>query len=275
MLGPGVTKEKGIIAWFAANHVAANLLMILIIVSGLITVGSIRKETNPPLELNIIQVRVAYLGAAPQEVEEGVVLKIEDAVQDLVGIKRLRSNAFEGAGQVTIEVLPDADINQLLSDVKTRVDAISTFPGLTENPVIYKIEMRRPVIMVAVHGNLDAFGRKSIGNEIRNDLLRMPEVNNVMFYGDRSYEISVEVSEQTLRQYGLTMSEISQAIRSTAVDLPGGTIKSEGGDILLRTKGQVYTGSEFGEIVLRTFSERKGKRSPGKRNSTPASTSWK
>jgi multidrug efflux pump subunit AcrB len=255
MLGPGVTKEKGIIAWFAANHVAANLLMILIIVSGLITVGSIRKETNPPLELNIIQVRVAYLGAAPQEVEEGVVLKIEDAVQDLVGIKRLRSNAFEGAGQVTIEVLPDADINQLLSDVKTRVDAISTFPGLTENPVIYKIEMRRPVIMVAVHGNLDAFGRKSIGNEIRNDLLRMPEVNNVMFYGDRSYEISVEVSEQTLRQYGLTMSEISQAIRSTAVDLPGGTIKSEGGDILLRTKGQVYTGSEFGEIVLRTFSD--------------------
>jgi len=253
MRGPGVTKEKGIIAWFAANSVAANLLMILIIVAGLITVGTIRKETNPALELNMIQVRVPYLGAAPQEVEEGVVLKIEDAIQDLVGIKKIRSSANEGSGNVTIEVFPDADIDQLLADVKTRIDAISTFPALTEKPVIYKQEVNNPVIMIALYGDLDQFGRKSLGNEIRDDLLRMPEVNNVIFHGDRPYEIAVEVSEQTLRQYGLTMSEISQAIRNTAVDMPGGTIKSEGGDILLRTKGQVYTGTEFSQIVLRTF----------------------
>ena len=255
MRGPGKTNEKGIIAWFAANHVAANLLMILIIVGGLITVGTIRKETNPALELNMIQVRVPYLGAAPQEVEEGVILKVEDAIQDLVGIKKIRSNALEGNGQVTIEVYPDADLNQLLADVKTRIDAISTFPALTEKPVIYKQEMNNPVIMIALHGNLDEFGRKSLGNEIRNELLRMPEVNNVIYHGDRSYEISVEVSEQTLRQYGLTMSEVSQAIKNTAVDMPGGTIKAEGGDILVRTKGQVYTGTEFAEIVLRTFAD--------------------
>ena len=255
MRGPGITKEKGIIAWFAANSVAANLLMIMIIVGGLITVGTIRKETNPALELNMIQVRVPYLGAAPQEVEEGVILKIEDAIQDLVGIKKIRSNAFEGSGQVTIEVFPDADLNQLLADVKTRVDAISTFPALTEKPVIYKQEVNNPVVMIALYGDLDAYGRKSLGNEIRDDLLRMPEVNNVIFHGDRPYEISVEVSEQTLRRYGLTMSEISQAIKNTAVDMPGGTIKSEGGDILLRTKGQVYTGTEFSQIVLRTFAD--------------------
>ncbi len=255
MRGPGVTKEKGIIAWFAANHVAANLLMIMIVVGGLITVGTIRKETNPNLELNMIQVRVPYLGAAPQEVEEGVVLKIEDAIQDLVGIKKIRSNAVEGSGNVTIEVYADANLNQLLSDVKTRIDAISTFPALTEKPIIYKQEVNNPVIMVALHGDLDRFGRKALGNEIRNELLRMPEVNNIIFHGDRPYEISVEVSEQTLRQYGLTMSEVSQAIKSSAVDLPGGTIKSDGGDILLRTKGQVYTGSEFGQIVLRTFAD--------------------
>jgi multidrug efflux pump subunit AcrB len=253
MRKPGVTKEKGVIAWFAANQVAANLLMILIIVGGLLTVGSIRKETNPKLELNMIQVRVPYLGAAPQEVEEGVVLKVEDAIQDLVGIKKIRSNAYEGAGQVTVEVFPDADIDQLLSDIKTRVDAISTFPGLTEKPIIYKQEMFMPVIMIALHGNLDDFGRKALGNEIRDELLRLPEVNNITLMGDRAYEISVEVSEQTLRQYGLTMSEISQAIRNSAVDMPGGTIKSQGGDILLRTKGQVYTGAEFSQIVLRTF----------------------
>ena len=144
-------------------------------------------------------------------------------------------------------------LNQLLADVKTRVDAISTFPALTEKPVIYKQEMSRPVIMIALHGNLDDFGRKALGNEIRDALLRMPEVNNVIYHGDRAYEISVEVSEQTLREYGLTMSEVSQAIRNSAVDMPGGTIKSEGGDILLRTKGQAYTGSEFSRIVLRTF----------------------
>jgi multidrug efflux pump subunit AcrB len=255
MRRPGITREKGIIAWFAANHVAANLLMIMIIVGGLITAGTIRKETNPNLEFNLIQVRVPYMGAAPQEVEEGVILKIEDAVQDLVGIKKIRSSAVEGSGNVTLEVYADADLNQLLSDVKTRIDAISTFPALTEKPIIYKQERNRPVIMVALHGDLDRFGRKSLGNEIRNDLLRMPEVNNVIFHGDTPYEISVEVSEQTLRQYGLTMSEISLAIRNSAVDMPGGTIKSEGGDILLRTKGQVYTGSEFGQIVLRTFAD--------------------
>jgi len=253
MRRPGVTQEKGIIAWFAANHVAANLLMILIVVGGLITVGTIRQETNPALELNMIQVRVPYLGAAPQEVEEGVILKIEDAIQDLVGIKKIRSRASEGSGNVTIEVFPDTDVNQLLADVKTRIDAISTFPALTEKPIIYKQEVNNPVIMIALFGDLDAFGRKSIGNEIRDDLLAMPAVNNVIFHGDRSYEISVEVSEQTLREYGLTMSEISQAIKNTAVDMPGGTIKSDGGDILLRTKGQVYTGTEFSQIVLRTF----------------------
>ena len=255
MRTPGVTQEKGIIAWFAANSVAANLLMILIIIGGLITVGTIRKETQPALELNMIQVRVPYLGAAPQEVEEGVVLKVEDAVQDLVGIKAIRSNALEGSGRVTIELFPDADVDQLLAEVKTRVDAISTFPALTEKPVIFKQEMNRPVIMIALYGDLDQFGRKSLGNEIRDDLLRMPEVNSVIFHGDRSYEISVEVSERTLRQYGLTMSEISQAIRNSAVDMPGGTIKSEGGDILLRTKGQVYSGAEFSQIVLRTFAD--------------------
>jgi multidrug efflux pump subunit AcrB len=253
MGSPGKTEEKGIIAWFAANHVAANLLMFLIIVAGLISASSIRKETNPEFELNMIQVRVPYLGAAPQEVEEGVVLKIEQAIQDLQGIKRIRSSAREGFGDVTIEVDPDADLTQVLSDVKTRVDAISTFPALTEKPVIYKQEISNPVVMIALHGDLDAFTRKALGNEIRDELLQLPSVNNVVYFGDRPYEISIEVSEHTLREYGLTMSEISQAVRDSSIDMPGGTIKSEGGDILLRTKGQVYTGQEFGALVLRTF----------------------
>ncbi|NCF73812.1 MAG: MMPL family transporter [Gammaproteobacteria bacterium] len=249
----GVTKEKGVIAWFAANHVAANLLMILIIVAGLISASGIRKETNPELELNRIQVRVPYLGAAPQEVEEGVVIKIEEAIQDLPGIKRIRSNSREGMGNVTIELKPEADLTQVLGDVKRRVDAISTFPALTENPVIYKQEINNPVVMVALNGDLTDLTRKALGNEIRDELLQLPSVNKINYFGDRPYEISIQVSERTLREYGLTMSEISQAIRNSSIDMPGGTIKSEGGDILLRTKGQVYTGQDFGSLVLRTF----------------------
>ena len=253
MRRPGVTDEKGIIAWFAANHVAANLLMILIIVAGLISLGSIRKETNPEFELNTIQIRVPYLGAAPQEVEEGVVIKIEEAIQDLQGVKRIRSTSREGSGTVVVEVNPDADLTQVLSDVKLRVDAISTFPALTENPVISKQEFRNPVVMIALNGDLNELTRKALGNEIRDELLQLPSVNSVVFFGDRPYEISIEVSEHTLREYRLTMSEISQAIRNSSIDMPGGTIKSDSGDILLRTEGQVYTGQDFAALVLRTF----------------------
>ena len=253
MRRPGETNEKGIIAWFAANHVAANLLMLFIIVAGLISAFTIRKETQPEFQLNWVQVEVPYLGAAPQEVEEGVVIKIEEAVQDIKGIKRIRSRAREGFGSVTIEANIDADIDQVLNEVKTRVDAISTFPALTEKPVIYKQEVENPVMMIAIHGDMDDFARKAIANEVRDELMQLPQVNKVIYFGDRPYEISIEVSERTLRKYGLTMSEISQAVKNSSVDLPGGTIKSDGGDILLRTKGQVYTGQEFARLVLRTF----------------------
>ena len=249
------SSEKGIIAWFASNHVAANLLMWFISVAGLISLFTIRKQTTPDFELNWIQVQVPYLGAAPQEVEEGVVIKVEEAIQDIQGIVEIRSRANEGVGSVTIEVSRDKDINEVLTEVKTRVDAISTFPALTEKPVIYKVEPDTPVIFVAIHGNIDEFSRKLFAQEVRNELLTMPEISKVDFYGDRAFEISIEVSEHILRQYGLTMSEVSEAIRASSVDLPGGTIKTAGGDILLRTEGQVYTGVEYGDLVLRTFSD--------------------
>ncbi len=255
MRQPGVTSEKGLIAWFASNNVAANLLMLFIIVAGVISVFTIRKQTTPDFELNTIQVRVEYRGAAPQEVEEGVVVKIEEAIQDVNGIVEIRGNASEGMGSVTAEVESGADMNEVLNEIKTRVDAISTFPALTEKPVIYKEEVPIHVVFVAVHGELDEFSRKEIAQEVRDELVQIPEVTQVQFLGDRPYEISIEVSERVLQQYGLTMTEISDAIRASSVDLPGGTINSSGGDILLRTEGQVYTGLEYADLVLRTFSD--------------------
>ncbi len=252
---PGVTELKGIIAWFAANHVAANLLMLFIVAAGLISAFSIRKEMQPKFEIDWIDITVPYLGAAPQEVEEGVVVKIEEAIQDLEGIKRIIGRAYEGSGSVTAEIESDYDLDQMLNEIKIRVDSIATFPALTEKPVVSKVEFRNPVILVAISGDLDEFGRKALGQEVRDDLMRHPDINDVRYLGDRDYEISIEVSEMTLRKYGLTMTEISQAIQDSSIDTPGGTIKADGGDIRLRTEGQVYTGQEFADIVLRTFAD--------------------
>jgi multidrug efflux pump subunit AcrB len=248
-----LNSQKGLIAWFAGNHVAANLLMVVIIVFGVFSASTIRKQTTPDFELNLVQIRVPYLGAAPQEVEEGVVIKIEESIQDLDGIVEINSVAREGMGTVTAEISVDANLTEVLSEIKTRVDAISTFPALTEKPIIYKQEVPIHVVFVSVYGDLDDFARKSIAQEIREELSALPSVNQVQYLGERDYEISIEVSEKVLLKYGLTMSEVSQAVRDSSVDLPGGAINTEGGDILLRTEGQVYTGSEFASLVLRTF----------------------
>ncbi len=253
MRRPGVTSQKGIIAWFAANSVAANLLMLVIVVVGTISAFTIRKQTTPDFALNDVIVEVPYLGAAPQEVEEGVVIKVEEAIQDVEGIEEIRSVANEGVGTVTARVSRDYELNTVLNEIKTRVDAISTFPALTEKPVISKQEQPFHVVFLAIHGSVDEFARKTIAQDVRDELVRLSEVTQVEVLGDRDYEISVEVSEFTLRQYGLTMTEVAQAIRNSSVDLPGGSIRAERGDILLRTEGQRYTGSEFAAIVLRTF----------------------
>ncbi|MBJ88570.1 MAG: hypothetical protein CMO98_01805 [Woeseia sp.] len=249
----GKTSQKGIISWFAQNHVAANLLMVMILALGIMASFTIRKQVTPDFTLDMISVRVPYLGAAPEEVEEGVVVKIEEAIQDIPGIEEIKSEASEGMGSVTIEVQSGRDLNEVLTEVKTRVDAISTFPAMTEKPIIYKLEVEIPVIFVSITGAIDEYGLKELGLEMRDELIRSPAVNRVQIIGDRDYEISIEISEYVMRQYGLTMTEISQAVRNSSVDMPGGAIRSEGGDILLRTEGQVYTGEEFEQIVLRTF----------------------
>ncbi|MEO0579577.1 MAG: efflux RND transporter permease subunit, partial [Pseudomonadota bacterium] len=247
--------QTGIIAWFARNPVAANLLMILILVFGAISAFTIRKQTTPDFELNTVSIRVPYLGAAPQEVEEGILIKVEEAIQDVTGITEIRSTAREGTGTVIAEISLDEDIDLVVSDIKTRVDAISTFPALAEKPVIYKNEIPFPVVFVSIYGDLDEYARKEQGQKLRNALMTLPEVNQVENLGEREYEISIEVSEFTLRQFGLTMSDVSAAIQASSTDVPGGTIKSEGGDIRIRTEGQVYRGVDFAAIVLRTFAD--------------------
>ncbi|MEM9334482.1 MAG: efflux RND transporter permease subunit, partial [Pseudomonadota bacterium] len=248
-----MTQLKGVIAWFAANHVAANLLMFIIVVAGLISLLTIRKEMQPAFEINFINIEVAYPGATPAETEEGVVVKIEEAIQDLDGIKRVIGRAYEGAGGVTAEVDADRDLDQVMNEIKIRVDSISTFPGLSESPIVRKVEFLSPVILLTVYGDLDDFARKGLGQEIRDELLADPDINDVIFFGDRDFEISIEVSELTLRKYRLTLDDVAQAVRNSSLDLPGGSIRTDGGNVRLRTTGQAYSGNEFSDIVLRTL----------------------
>ncbi len=244
--------HRGIIAWFARNSVAANLLMVGIMVMGVISAVNIKKEFFPEFSLNQITIRIPYRGAAPQEVEEGVCIKVEEAIQDIEGIKKITSRAYEGSGRVDVEIQNDYDVLDLLDKIKLRVDAISTFPAETEKPIIYDQTTKGEVLWVQVYGDVDERTMKEYGKLIRDEIIALPNVSQVELVGANDYEISIEVSEATLRQYGLTFNQMVAAVRNSSLDLPAGSIKTVGGEILLRTKGQAYVGQEFEKLVLLT-----------------------
>lgn len=246
------TKHKGIIAWFSANSVAANLLMLFIIAAGFASVFFIKIQVFPEFETRMITASMAYPGAAPEEVELAIVVPMEEAIQGLSGINRINSTAREGSGSMMMEVSGNYDVIELLNEVKSRIDRISTFPDDAERPVVREIEITQPVLQVSIFGDLDDRAMKTLAQEIRDDILLLPEVSQAEIQGDRDYEIAIEVSENTLRKYGLTMAQVASAIRSASVDVPGGAIRTDTGRIQLRTQEQAYTGEEFGNIVLRT-----------------------
>ncbi|BAJ00695.1 efflux RND transporter permease subunit [Shewanella violacea] len=244
--------QKGLIAWFARNSVAANLLMFVLIVGGLFSAVLINKEIFPSFELNYIQISVAYPGAAPQEIEEGINIKIEESLQDINGIKKVTSVASEGMGMVTIEVEDSHDPQDILDEAKLRLDAISTFPENIEKPNIFRIKPENNVIWVSVYGDMNLHEMKELAKSIREDITSLPSVTRAKVTGVRDYEISIEVSENKLREYNLSFSQVAQAVQKSSIDLPGGSIRAQDGDILLRTKGQAYTGEDFAKIVIST-----------------------
>lgn len=243
---------NSLISWFARNGVVANLLMIVLIGAGLLGIVTVKKEVFPEISVDMISVSVAYRGAAPQEVESGVLLRVEEAVQGIDGVDRVISTANEGMGSVTIEVETGYDIREVLDDVKSAVDAIDTFPEETEQPVIKEITNRMQVINLSVSGDTDELTLKKLGERVRDDLLALPEITQADLKSARPYEIAIEVSEESLRRYGLTFDFVASAVRRASIDLPGGSVKTETGEILLRTEGQAYVGSEFEDLTLLT-----------------------
>ena len=243
---------KSIIEWMARNSVAANLLMIFIAVSGFIAITTVTEEVFPEIELDRIRISVPYLGAAPEEVEEAVVIRIEEAIQGLDGIKEIQSTASEGSASVMIELELGADSRKVVDDVKSNVDAITTFPIETEKPIITELTARNQVTDIAISGQVDIFTLKTVAEQVRDELSTLPEITQVDLVSAPPYEISIEVSEVALRRHGMTFDQVADAVRRSSLDLPGGSVKTDSGEILLRTIGQAYRGEEYEELVLWT-----------------------
>jgi multidrug efflux pump subunit AcrB len=246
-------KEKsGLLGWFACNHVAANLLMFLIIASGLLTIFSMKKEIFPEFSTDIINIFVPYRGASPEDVEKGVLLRVEEAIVAIDGIKRITSTASEGGGNTMIEVEEYADVTEVLDDVKAEIDRIITFPQETEKAIISEIKTRQPVITIVIYGDVSERALKKLADRVRDDLTAMKNISQVSISGVRSYEISIEVSEKALRRYSLSFDQVAGVVKNSSLDIPAGSVKTSGGEILVRTKGQKYYGDEFEEIIILT-----------------------
>jgi multidrug efflux pump subunit AcrB len=249
------SNSYGLIGWFTKNPVAANLLMLFIVVAGAISAFTISKDMFPRTDRNIVQVTAVYPGAAPVEVEKGVILPIESALQGLSGVKEMRSKASRDLANIELDIEPSQDINEIMARIEDRISSILNFPDDLEKPSVSKFEDISWVTGVAVSGPLDEFQRKELGQEIRDELLELSQVKKVILWGVDDYEISIEVKEQRLRELNMTLAEVSRAVRESSLDLPAGMIRSDSGNILVRTEGKAYSGEQFENLVLRSYAD--------------------
>jgi multidrug efflux pump subunit AcrB len=241
------------IAWFARNHVAANLLMVSLLVVGLFSLSErIPLEVFPTLDSEQVNVRITLRGATPEDAEQSVAILVEEAIQDLEGIEEITSHSTEGSALVSIEVDSSYDPRELLSDIKSRVDAINNFPAEAEKPVINLLTRRREVISVAIAGPYSEKEIRALTEQVRDDLLRTPGLTQIELDSVRAYEIAIEVSEDRLRQYNISLKQVADTIAKSAQDISAGSIKADGGEILIRSKGKAYDREQFNNIVILT-----------------------
>lgn len=247
-------ENDGLIGWFTKNPVAANLLMILIISAGLISALNISKNMFPVGELDQISISAIYPGAAPVEVEKAVILPMEAALQGLKGIKKINSTASRDFARINLEIETNEDIQEVMAQVENRIDSIVNFPDDLEKPTVTRATMdeARWIMGIAVYGDMDERTRKTMGQNMRDELLLLPEIKKITLWGVDPYEISIEVKEDRLREYNLTLNEVAQVLRNSSLDLPAGMIRTSEGNVLVRTQGKAYTGESFAKLVVRS-----------------------
>ena len=242
--------NTGILAWMANNHVAANILMLALVIGGLIVMSDIKQEVFPEYELDIVEVSVSYPGASPEEVEEGIILAMEEEIRDLEEMERVTAIAKEGRASITVELLSGANADKVVQEIKNGIDRITSLPEDAERPAINLKKRRRGVLNLALYGDVDERSLFYFAQNIREELLGLKTVTQVELRGVRAPEISIEVPQSRLRSFGLTLDNIAQVIRKSAVDVPAGGIKAESGEILLRTSERRDFASEFAGIPL-------------------------
>ncbi len=242
----------GAIAWMAGNSVAANLLMAVLLVGGLFTGFSIKQEVFPEFSLDMVRIFIPYPGASPEEVENGIILALEEAIQNLEGIDEITATASEGSASVMVEALEGTDINRLWQEIKSEVDRIGTFPDEAEDPVIAIAARKREVIRLALFGNAPETTMRELADQVRDELLLEKGITQVELEGVRDREIHVEISSTTLRQYNLTLADVAQAVSRASVELGGGSIKTRGGDILLRIKDRRDYAAQYARLPVMT-----------------------
>ncbi|MDJ0782012.1 MAG: efflux RND transporter permease subunit [Desulfosarcinaceae bacterium] len=241
---------RNILAAFAKNTVFANIVLVLIFISGGLAVTSMIRENFPEFSLDMITISVPFPGADPEEVEEGISAKVEEAVESIEGIKLYTTESRENVGTAIIEVKENYEVDVVLEDVRTAIGAISTFPVDAEKPVIQELTLKDPVMLLYLSGEMSERRLKEWSEEIKDEIQQIDKVSQVEIFGTRNYEIGIEVSEERLREYGLTFDQVAAAVRRSNLNLAGGTIRSPGEEIRVRTMGRKYTAREMADVVV-------------------------
>lgn len=244
------------IEWFAKNPVAANLLMIGIVLAGLLSASSsVPVETFPSSELDTVTISTSFRGATPKTVEEGITLRVEEAIADIEGIEELTARSAEGVSTVIAEINESYEKRDILDDIKVRVDALNTLPSDAEKPVVSLNTRNRTVIYVAIQGDVSTKVLRTVAGQFREGLLTSNEISNVQLQGVAEYQMNIEVSPQTLDAYNITLAQVGNAIREGARDVSAGNVQTRNGDILVRSDGQAFTAEEFSNIPILSNSQ--------------------
>ncbi|TMM47753.1 efflux RND transporter permease subunit [Colwellia ponticola] len=250
-----INTHTGLIAWFARNSVAANLLMIFILVGGGLTISSINKQMFPQVKINWISYTAPYPGAAPQEVEEGITIKIEEALETVQGLKRVITYSNRNFSNGWFEVDLDYDPQLVLEEVKSAIDSISSFPDGMERIKIEREKFRQEVMYISLYGDLTHVELKELGRKVHDEVQQLPLINISELYSGLSYEISIEVSKDKLREYNLNFNDVANAVRGYSRNMSAGQIRAENGYINLRVENQAYRGYQFEQIPVVTLAD--------------------
>ncbi len=245
---------KGLIAWFIDNHVAANILMLLFVIGGVVSVKNMRTETFPSIDPRLVTVSVSYPGATPSEVADSITNRIEEDLTGIEGVKRVSSTASEGRGLVSVELLDFADADEVYNDVETAVNSLNDFPPQNaERPIITKVRVTPEVMTLALHGDVDELTLKYWAETIEDEIKILKGVSFTSVSGVRDYQISIEIKEAALQKYKLSLMDVRNAVQRFSEDVPAGMVESKQGDVLLRVQEKKNTGKEYEKIVLRTL----------------------